>query len=266
MLLKRNGTLVGMPEGAFMRFIGAKNARYTCPMASTRNSFLRGAVPGSLGVACEEAILSSIAKRLSALFADRDETRGALEQLTNRRPSYDAERLPDFRKCVGRFQELLAFVRRADHRAQSRLALRDRGISHSRRVHSSVKKLCRKFERLRRIPNVNRNDRCLADLELKSSLFQLALEELCIRPQFLHQPLAFGRIQQRKRRLASRCRGRRVRSRKQEGPRPRIQIINQIARTANVPAHRANRLAQRAHLDVHAPVTIQMVNRPAPAA
>src|ERR1700747_1404494 len=75
MLLKRNGTLVGMPEGAFMRFIGAKNARYTCPMASTRNSFLRGAVPGSLGVACEEAILSSIAKRLSALFAGKERGR-----------------------------------------------------------------------------------------------------------------------------------------------------------------------------------------------
>ena len=71
MLLNRNGTLVGIPEGAFMRFIGAKNARYTCPMASTRNSFLRGAVPGSLGVACEEAIVSSIAKRFSALFAHK---------------------------------------------------------------------------------------------------------------------------------------------------------------------------------------------------
>src|SRR5258708_25155753 len=67
MLLKRNGTLVGMPEGAFMRFIGAKKARYTCAMASTRNSFLRGAAPGSVGVAGDEAILSSIAKRRDAL-------------------------------------------------------------------------------------------------------------------------------------------------------------------------------------------------------
>src|SRR6266849_3274585 len=66
MLLNKNGTLVGMPEGAFMRFMGAKKARYTCPIASTRNSFLRGAVPGSFGVACEEAIASSIAKRLRA--------------------------------------------------------------------------------------------------------------------------------------------------------------------------------------------------------
>src|SRR5258708_30648749 len=75
MLLKRNGTLVGMPEGAFMRFIGAKKAGYTCPMASTRNSFLRGAGPGSGGVGGDEAIPSSIAKRSDALF--RHKKRGA---------------------------------------------------------------------------------------------------------------------------------------------------------------------------------------------
>src|SRR5258708_4858522 len=75
MLLKRNGTLVGMPEGAFMRFIGAKKARYTCAMASTRNSFLRGAAPGSVGVACDEAILSSIAKRRDASAGTKKEGR-----------------------------------------------------------------------------------------------------------------------------------------------------------------------------------------------
>src|ERR1700687_4185183 len=69
MLLNRNGTFVGTPEGAFMRFIGAKNARYTCAMASTRNSCLRGAAPGSVGVACDEAILPSIAKRRGKAFA-----------------------------------------------------------------------------------------------------------------------------------------------------------------------------------------------------
>src|SRR5712692_5167721 len=71
MLLKRKGTFVGIPEGAFIRFIGAKKARYTCAMASTRNSFLRGAAPGNVGAAFEEAILSSIAKRLNAPVADK---------------------------------------------------------------------------------------------------------------------------------------------------------------------------------------------------
>src|ERR1700676_1651210 len=75
MVLKRKGTLVGMPEGAFMRFIGAKNARYTCAMASTRNSFLRGAAPGSVRFRCDEAILASIAKRCGQLF--KHKKRGA---------------------------------------------------------------------------------------------------------------------------------------------------------------------------------------------
>src|SRR5712664_3829760 len=85
MLLNKNGTLVGMPEGAFMRFMGAKKARYTCPIASTRNSFLRGAVPGSFGVACEEAIASSIAKRLRAPDAGKKEE-GRVLRPSNDRP------------------------------------------------------------------------------------------------------------------------------------------------------------------------------------
>src|SRR5258708_30562347 len=40
-------------------------------MASTRKSFLRGAAPGNVGAAFEEAILSSIAKRLDAPVADK---------------------------------------------------------------------------------------------------------------------------------------------------------------------------------------------------
>ena len=75
MLLKRKGTLVGIPEGAFMRFIGAKNARYTCAMASTRNSFLRGPAPGNVGAALEEAIVSSIAKQARRYFRRKKEGR-----------------------------------------------------------------------------------------------------------------------------------------------------------------------------------------------
>src|SRR4029077_9941763 len=260
MLLNRNGTLVGTPEAAFMRFIGAKNARYTCPMASTRNSFLRGAVPGSRGVACEEAILSSIAKRRGA------SSRAGVNSYDRFALSNNAQRLPNFRKCVGSLQELLALVRRTDNRAQPRLVLRHGRVPNRWRIYPSIKKLIRKLERLRRIPDMNRNDRSLADLELKSPLLQLALEEFRVRPQFLHQPLALRRIQQGKRRLASRRSRRRGRRRKQKRTRPQGEGNDQIPGAANVPAHRANRLAQRAHLDVHAPVTIQMINRPAPAA
>src|SRR5712671_2142332 len=103
---------------------------------------------------------------------------------------------------------------------------------------------------------MDRNNRRLTHFELKSPLLQFALEKLGVRPQLLHQPLAFRRIQQRKSRLASRGSRWRVRSRKQERSRPQIQKINQIARPANIPAHRSNSLAQRAHLDVYAPVAV----------
>src|SRR6266581_2930746 len=44
MLANRNGTLVGIPFGAFIRTIGAKNARYTCAIASTRNNLFAGSL------------------------------------------------------------------------------------------------------------------------------------------------------------------------------------------------------------------------------
>src|SRR5260370_35049889 len=106
------------------------------------------------------------------------------------------------------------------------------------------------------------NDRRFTRLELKSALLQFTLEKLGVRPQFLPQPLALRRIQQGKRRLATRRRSRWVRSRKQDRPPPQIQKVNQATRPANIPAHRSNRLAKRAHLNVHPPTAIQMVDLP----
>src|SRR5260370_29987023 len=133
-------------------------------------------------------------------------------------------------------------------RSQPHLALRNGRVSDRRGVHARVKQLLRKLERFCGIPNMDWNDRRLTRLELKSALLQFTLEKLGVRPQFLHQPLALRRIQQGKRRLASRPRSPWVRSRKQERPRPQIQKLNQVARPANIPAHRSNRLAKRAHL------------------
>src|SRR5438270_8173953 len=111
-------------------------------------------------------------------------------------------------------------MRRADHRAQACLSLRDSRISDRWRIHPRIKQLFRELKRLRRISHMDRYDRRFAHLELKSALLQFALEKLRVRPKFLDEPLALRRIQQCKRRLASR-RGRwRVRSRKQERPRP----------------------------------------------
>src|SRR6266850_6970922 len=146
----------------------------------------------------------------------------------------NAQRLRHFSKEIRSLQQLIAFVRRTDDRPQPRLAFRHGRITHRWRKDSRLKKLFRKFERLRRIAHMNRNNGRLAHLELESALLQFALEKFRIRPKFPHQFIAFWRIQQRERRLASRRSSRRMRSRKEKRPRPQIQKIDQIARAANI--------------------------------
>src|SRR5712664_248610 len=173
----------------------------------------------------------------------------------------DAERLCHFGQDVCRAQQLFPLMGRADDGAKPRLAFRHDRVTNGGSKDTRFKKFFREFERLRRVAHVNRNDRRLARFELKPALLQFALEHFRVGPQFLHQLFAFRRIEQRERRLASRRRSRRVRSRKKKWPRPQIQKIDQVARAANVPAHRAYRLAQCPHLDVHAPVALVMVYR-----
>src|SRR5207237_3771593 len=90
---------------------------------------------------------------------------------------------------------------------------------------------------------------------------QFALEEFRVGPEFLDQLFAFGRSQQRKRRLACSHRRRRVRGRKQKWPSEQIEKIDKVARAAYVAAHRANRLAQGSHLNVNASMAMEMVDR-----
>src|SRR6266478_5005791 len=154
--------------------------------------------------------------------------------------SDNAQWLRNFRQSICSLQKLFALMRSTHHGAQPCLALGHRRVSDRRRVHPCLEKLLRKLKRLRRISNMDWNNRGLASLKLKSALLQLALEKFRVRPQLLDQPLAFRRIQQSKGRLASRGSRRRVRSRKQERPRAQVQKIDQIARPANITAHRSD--------------------------
>src|SRR5215472_2121800 len=113
---------------------------------------------------------------------------------------------------------------------------------------------------------MNRHNRRLARLELKPALLQFFLEELRIRPKLLHQLLAFRRVQQRERSLARSRRSRRVRSRKQKRPRPQIEKINQIPRTAYIPSHGPDGLAERPYLDMHPSMAFEVINRSASSA
>ena len=60
--------------------------------------------------------------------------------------------------------------------------------------------------------------------------------------------------------------GRRMRRREQERARAMVQELDQIAAAAHVPAEHADRLRQRPHLDVHAAVQAEVIDRAAPVA
>ena len=53
---------------------------------------------------------------------------------------------------------------------------------------------------------------------------------------------------------------------KQERPRPVVEKIDEIARSANISAERANGLRQSSHLNIHAPVHFEMIDRAAAVA
>src|SRR6476620_1004516 len=110
---------------------------------------------------------------------------------------------------------------------------------------------------------MDRDDRRLAGLELETALLQFPLEELGVGPQLLDQFFAFGRVQQGERRLAGCGNGWGMRRRKQERPSPQIEVVDQVARPADVTAHRANGLTQSPHLNVHTAVAVEVIYRPA---
>src|SRR5215472_7357060 len=154
----------------------------------------------------------------------------------------DPEGLSDFSEDVCCAQQLFALVSRADYRAQPRLALGDDRITYGRGENAGLKKPSRKFKRFRGLADVDRNDRRFAAFELEPALFQFALEELRVGPELFQELFAFRRRQQGKRRLACAHGGGWVRSREKKRPRAQIEKINEVARAADVTAHRADRL------------------------
>src|SRR5579863_1757892 len=123
----------------------------------------------------------------------------------------DSEWPGNFRKNVRRFEELIAFVRRANNSAKARFAFRNRWIAHSRREDAGFKNFPGEFECFCGVADMNRNDRRLAGLELEATLFQLSLEHFCVGPQFFDQLFALCGIEKRKSGLAGANRGRGMR-------------------------------------------------------
>src|SRR5580692_12598667 len=102
----------------------------------------------------------------------------AAQPYSNPRLRDDAERLSDCFQRIGRPQQLIPLVRGAHDRAQSRLPFRHRREPYRGREHSGLEELLGELKGLGRVSDVDRNNRRLADLELKAALLKLPLEKL----------------------------------------------------------------------------------------
>src|SRR2546421_635395 len=89
----------------------------------------------------------------------------------------DAQRLGHFGQNVCRAQKLLPLMGRAHYGAQPRFAFRHDRVTDSRREDAGLEEFLGEFERLRRVAHVNRNNRRLAHLELKTAPLQFKVSE-----------------------------------------------------------------------------------------
>src|ERR1700758_4544663 len=95
-----------------------------------------------------------------------------------------------------------------------------------------------------------------ADVETEQAEFFFPEPRVC--PELFH-PLRLG-FKNIERSYARRGDRRRMRSRKQEGPRAVIKIVDEVTRSANVAAESADRLRQGAHLNVYASVHRKVID------
>ena len=139
-----------------------------------------------------------------------------------------------------------------------------RGKPDARRQHAFIEQLARQLVRQRGLADNHRRDRRLADARVEPGGTQARLEVARVVPKLLD---ALGLLLQHiESGQARRGHGRRMRRRKQERARAMVQELDQVAAPAHVPAQHADRLRERPHLNVYAPMQAEMIDRPAPVA
>ncbi len=99
----------------------------------------------------------------------------------------DAEGLGDFLEDVGGFQELVSFVGGADDGAQAGFAFGDSGVADGGGEDTGFEDLFGELKGFRRIAYVDGDDGGFAGLELEAALFQFALEEFGVGPEFFYE-------------------------------------------------------------------------------
>src|SRR5437773_4271046 len=175
-------------------------------------------------------------------------------------PQLLGDSLEDFKRA----RQLLLRVSGGDDGADARLALRHGGIADARGEHSVLEKLARKIVGQRGVAHDDGRDGRLAHAGVEPEFLQAILEKLRVRPEVRDQLRFF--FQDFERGDARGGDGWRVGSGEEKRPGAVTKKLDGVARGADVPAERADGFRQRSHLDVHAPVQVEMVYGAAPVA
>ena len=165
---------------------------------------------------------------------------------------------PTLREHVERELQLVARVRGRDDGADARLVARDGRKRDALREDALLEQPVRQLHRQRALADDHRRDRALAQAGVEAERLQAGLEE----PRVLPQPLDDLRLllEHVERRDARGRDRRRMRGREQERPRAVIEELDQRAAAGDVAAERADRLRQRADLDVDAAVHAEVID------
>src|SRR5579872_3769385 len=110
----------------------------------------------------------------------------------------------------------------------------------------------------------HRRNWSFAHARVEASCHETLLEVFCVIPQILNALRLL--LQNIEGRQTSRGYAWRMRSREQEWPRPVIQKLDQATAAADITAEYADSFRECPHLDVHAAVQVEMIDRAAPVA
>src|SRR3989442_10369387 len=170
----------------------------------------------------------------------------------------DPELLADLAEHVERELQLVARVRRRDDRSDARLLGRYGWKRDALREHALPEEPIRQLHRERAVADDDRRDRALAQAGVEAERIEARFEEARVLPQPIDDLwLLFEHVERRDARGGD---ARRMRGREEKRPRAMIQTLDQRLTTGDVAAEHADRLRQRADLNVHAPMHPEVID------
>ena len=122
---------------------------------------------------------------------ETNETQRGNSELADGNESDDPQQFSDVLQNIAGVQKVCAHVRRGNDSSQARFSFCHSRITYGRGVHSGRKQVPRKLKCLGGFADVDGHDRRFGVSKFETTLFELLLEELGVRPQFLDEAPAF---------------------------------------------------------------------------